>query len=88
MNFRLKSAAGSNKIAGTVSLSVQLCACMYYSECFCPQGVGPTAQRAAVVAGVELPAYDLFKKKIIQSGYLGDCKETHFMYAINQSMIT
>lgn len=43
------------------------------------RGVGPTAQRAAVVAGVELPAYDLFKKKIILSGYLGDTKETHFI---------
>jgi len=43
------------------------------------RGVGPTAQRAAVVAGVELPAYDLFKKKIIASGYLGDTKETHFI---------
>jgi len=43
------------------------------------RGVGPTAQRAAVVAGVELPAYDLFKKQIINSGYLGDTKETHFL---------
>jgi len=43
------------------------------------RGVGPTAQRAATVAGVELPAYDLFKKQIILSGYLGDCKETHFL---------
>jgi len=43
------------------------------------RGVGPTAQRAAVVAGVELPAYDYFKKQIILSGYLGDCKETHFL---------
>ncbi|XP_035828679.1 kidney mitochondrial carrier protein 1 isoform X2 [Aplysia californica] len=43
------------------------------------RGVGPTAQRAAVVAGVELPAYDIFKKYIILSGYLGDTKETHFL---------
>ncbi|KAK6195386.1 hypothetical protein SNE40_000830 [Patella caerulea] len=43
------------------------------------RGVGPTAQRAAVVAGVELPAYDICKKHIIKSGYLGDTKETHFL---------
>ncbi|KAL8595989.1 hypothetical protein ACOMHN_018301 [Nucella lapillus] len=43
------------------------------------RGVGPTAQRAAVVAGVELPAYDLCKKHIIRSGFLGDTKETHFL---------
>ncbi|KAK7090607.1 kidney mitochondrial carrier protein 1-like [Littorina saxatilis] len=43
------------------------------------RGVGPTAQRAAVVAGVELPAYDLFKKSIIGTGVLGDTKETHFL---------
>ncbi|KAK7486487.1 hypothetical protein BaRGS_00022288 [Batillaria attramentaria] len=43
------------------------------------RGVGPTAQRAAVVAGVELPAYDLCKKHILMSGLLGDTKETHFL---------
>lgn len=43
------------------------------------QGVGPTAQRAAIVAGVELPAYDLCKKHIVQSGLMGDTKETHFL---------
>lgn len=43
------------------------------------QGVVPTAQRAATVAGVELPAYDLCKKVIVQSGYLGDTKPTHFL---------
>ncbi|CAL1544427.1 unnamed protein product [Lymnaea stagnalis] len=43
------------------------------------RGVGPTAQRAAIVAGVELPVYDIAKKHIILSGYLGDTKETHFL---------
>ncbi|XP_025079621.1 kidney mitochondrial carrier protein 1-like isoform X1 [Pomacea canaliculata] len=43
------------------------------------RGVGPTAQRAAIVAGVELPAYDLCKKHIVQSGLMGDTKETHFL---------
>ncbi|ESO92887.1 hypothetical protein LOTGIDRAFT_162365 [Lottia gigantea] len=45
------------------------------------RGVGPNAQRAAVVAGVELPAYDVCKKHIIRSGYLGDSIETHFLAA-------
>ncbi|CAG5115487.1 unnamed protein product [Candidula unifasciata] len=43
------------------------------------RGVGPTAQRAAIVSGVELPAYDVVKKHIILSGYFGDTKETHFL---------
>ncbi|KAK3095911.1 hypothetical protein FSP39_020685 [Pinctada imbricata] len=43
------------------------------------RGVGPTAQRAATVAGVMLPAYDVFKKYIILSGVLEDTKETHFL---------
>ncbi|KAH9514639.1 hypothetical protein Btru_023162 [Bulinus truncatus] len=43
------------------------------------RGVGPTAQRAAIVAGVELPVYDAVKKHIILSGYMGDTKGTHFL---------
>ncbi|XP_055868352.1 kidney mitochondrial carrier protein 1-like isoform X2 [Biomphalaria glabrata] len=43
------------------------------------RGVGPTAQRAAIVAGVELPVYDAVKKHIISTGYLGDSKGTHFL---------
>ena len=56
-----------------------VCVCVDASGTCVPQGVGPTAQRAAVVAGVELPAYDLCKKHIIRSGFLGDTKETHFL---------
>ena len=42
------------------------------------QGVGPTAQRAAVIAGVLLPSYDFFKKLILDSGLLRDNIATHF----------
>ena len=42
------------------------------------QGVGPTAQRAAVIAGVLLPSYDFFKKLILDSGLLRDGISTHF----------
>lgn len=42
------------------------------------RGVGPTAQRAAVIAGVELPVYDWCKGKIITTGFLGDNAYTHF----------
>ncbi|NXP32471.1 KMCP1 protein, partial [Leiothrix lutea] len=45
---------------------------------FC-QGVSLTAQRAAIVVGVELPVYDLTKKHIIMSGYMGDTVYTHFL---------
>ena len=44
-----------------------------------PQGVGPTTQRAAVIAGVLLPAYDFFKKGILDSNLLEDDITTHFM---------
>ncbi|KAG8137714.1 putative Kidney mitochondrial carrier protein [Naja naja] len=43
------------------------------------QGVSLTAQRAAVVVGVELPVYDLTKKHIILSGFMGDTVYTHFL---------
>ncbi|XP_064393946.1 kidney mitochondrial carrier protein 1-like isoform X1 [Halichondria panicea] len=42
------------------------------------RGVGPTAQRAAVVAGVLLPSYDYFKKAILDYGLMADNISTHF----------
>ncbi|XP_043356690.1 kidney mitochondrial carrier protein 1 isoform X1 [Dermochelys coriacea] len=43
------------------------------------KGVSLTAQRAAIVVGVELPVYDLTKKHIIMSGLMGDTVYTHFV---------
>nr|XP_009678789.1 PREDICTED: kidney mitochondrial carrier protein 1 isoform X2 [Struthio camelus australis] len=43
------------------------------------KGVSLTAQRAAIVVGVELPVYDLMKKHIIMSGFMGDTVYTHFV---------
>ncbi|XP_014678335.1 PREDICTED: kidney mitochondrial carrier protein 1-like [Priapulus caudatus] len=43
------------------------------------RGVGPTAQRAAVVAGVELSLYDMCKKHIIHRDLLGDNVYTHLI---------
>ncbi|XP_032535321.1 kidney mitochondrial carrier protein 1 isoform X3 [Chiroxiphia lanceolata] len=43
------------------------------------KGVSLTAQRAAIVVGVELPVYDLMKKHIIMSGFMGDTVYTHFL---------
>uniref|UniRef100_A0A1A7YVY9 Solute carrier family 25, member 30 n=1 Tax=Iconisemion striatum TaxID=60296 RepID=A0A1A7YVY9_9TELE len=43
------------------------------------KGVSLTAQRAAIVVGVELPVYDITKKHLIQSGYMGDTMYTHFL---------
>ncbi|CAF97648.1 unnamed protein product [Tetraodon nigroviridis] len=43
------------------------------------KGVSLTAQRAAIVVGVELPAYDITKKHLILSGYMGDTVYTHFL---------
>ncbi|KAM9788840.1 brain mitochondrial carrier protein 1 isoform 2-T2 [Neosynchiropus ocellatus] len=46
----------------------------------CPwQGVIPTAQRAAIVVGVELPVYDITKKHLLRSGHFGDTILTHFI---------
>ncbi|KAK9401627.1 kidney mitochondrial carrier protein 1 [Crotalus adamanteus] len=43
------------------------------------KAISLTAQRAAVVVGVELPVYDLTKKHIILSGYMGDTVYTHLL---------
>uniref|UniRef100_A0A8C4NEP3 Uncharacterized protein n=1 Tax=Eptatretus burgeri TaxID=7764 RepID=A0A8C4NEP3_EPTBU len=43
------------------------------------RGVVPTAQRAAVVVGVELPVYDMIKKHLIASELMGDTVSTHFV---------
>ncbi|XP_065585333.1 brain mitochondrial carrier protein 1 isoform X2 [Cyrtonyx montezumae] len=43
------------------------------------RGVVPTAQRAAIVVGVELPVYDITKKHLILSGLMGDTIFTHFV---------
>ncbi|XP_034948328.1 mitochondrial uncoupling protein Bmcp isoform X2 [Chelonus insularis] len=41
------------------------------------RGVGPTAQRAAVIAAVELPIYDFTKQRLIP--YIGDSVSNHFL---------
>ncbi|KAI4814041.1 hypothetical protein KUCAC02_003253 [Chaenocephalus aceratus] len=43
------------------------------------RGVIPTAQRAAIVVGVELPVYDITKKHLLKSGAMGDTILTHFI---------
>ncbi|XP_035208620.1 kidney mitochondrial carrier protein 1-like [Stegodyphus dumicola] len=43
------------------------------------RGVCPTAQRAAVCAGVELPVYDITKKNLILSGTMDDSVLNHFV---------
>ncbi|XP_030305123.1 brain mitochondrial carrier protein 1 isoform X2 [Calypte anna] len=43
------------------------------------KGVVPTAQRAAIVVGVELPVYDITKKHLILSGLMGDTIFAHFV---------
>ena len=45
---------------------------------FFSQGVGPTAQRAAVIAGVELPVYDWCEKMILDYKLMDDNPYTHF----------
>eukprot|EP01135_Chromosphaera_perkinsii_P002443 Nk52_evm49s223 gene=Nk52_evmTU49s223 len=42
------------------------------------RGVGPNASRAAVIAAVELPAYDKFKHLLVSNGYMNDNVFAHF----------
>lgn len=48
------------------------------------QGVGPTAQRAAVIAAVELPVYDMCKQYLMAS--LGDNISNHFISSFLASL--
>ncbi|XP_049871830.1 mitochondrial uncoupling protein Bmcp [Pectinophora gossypiella] len=48
------------------------------------RGVGPTSQRAAVIAAVELPVYDACKKKLMAS--LGDSPLNHFVSSLVASL--
>lgn len=43
------------------------------------RGVTPTAQRAAVVAGVQLPVYDQTKLYLTQRGLLADSATNHLV---------
>lgn len=51
------------------------------------RGVGPTTQRATVLAGVLLPAYDFFKKGILDHHLLGDNATTHFISSFMASLL-
>ncbi|XP_059058987.1 LOW QUALITY PROTEIN: mitochondrial uncoupling protein Bmcp [Achroia grisella] len=48
------------------------------------RGVGPTAQRAAVIAAVELPAYDARKRRLLAP--LGDTPANHFASSLLASL--
>ncbi|XP_011506134.1 PREDICTED: kidney mitochondrial carrier protein 1 isoform X2 [Ceratosolen solmsi marchali] len=48
------------------------------------RGVGPTAQRAAIIAAVELPIYDFSKKELLP--YIGDSVNNHFISSFIASM--
>lgn len=43
------------------------------------RGVGPTSQRAGVIAGVELPVYDAVKKYLIERKILEDAFPNHLV---------
>ena len=43
------------------------------------RGVGPTAQRASVIAGVELGLYDYSKEKLVACGLSREDPKTHFI---------
>lgn len=57
-----------------------LCGMKWHGSFLCFwQGVSPTAQRAATVAGVILPAYDICKFQLRHNLHLEDSMSTHFM---------
>ena len=43
------------------------------------RGVVPTAKRATIVTGVELPMYDLAKRCLVEFDAFGDTELTHFI---------
>uniref|UniRef100_A0A8C6HQM6 Kidney mitochondrial carrier protein 1 n=1 Tax=Mus spicilegus TaxID=10103 RepID=A0A8C6HQM6_MUSSI len=51
------------------------------------KGVSLTAQRAAIVVGVELPVYDITKKHLILSGLMGDTVATHFLSSFTCGLV-
>lgn len=48
------------------------------------RGVNPTAQRAAVIAAVELPVYDFCKSRLL--GFFGDNVANHFISSLTASL--
>lgn len=48
------------------------------------RGVGPTSQRAAVIAAVELPVYDAAKRRLL--GPLGDSPPNHLLSSLLASL--
>jgi solute carrier family 25 protein 14/30 len=46
---------------------------------FLNQGVGPTSQRAGIIAGVELPVYDFTKRYLIDHAILADSFPNHLV---------
>ena len=42
-------------------------------------GVGPTVTRGAVLTATQLSSYDNLKHKILDWGYMEECKTLHFM---------
>lgn len=68
------------KLGGDVILAaVPRQQCALVTDVCALQGVVPTAQRAAIVVGVELPVYDITKKHLILSGLMGDTIFAHFV---------
>ncbi|XP_014217203.1 mitochondrial uncoupling protein Bmcp [Copidosoma floridanum] len=73
----------------TIETNLSLFGCLqdvYYQEGVRGlwRGVGPTAQRAAIIAAVELPIYDFSKKELIP--YVGDSISNHFISSFIASM--
>ncbi|XP_032236924.1 kidney mitochondrial carrier protein 1 isoform X2 [Nematostella vectensis] len=76
MQAEYRAGAGSSKTSMLVAFGD-----MYRQEGIrgLYRGVGPTSQRAAVIAGVELPVYDSAKRFILDKKLMGDHPGTHFV---------
>ncbi|XP_067085331.1 brain mitochondrial carrier protein 1 isoform X3 [Osmerus mordax] len=83
--YQNEGTRGLWRVSMPVCVCVCVCVCVRACVFVCltalcfPQGVIPTAQRAAIVVGVELPVYDITKKHLIRSGTMGDNIMTHFV---------
>ncbi|NWQ84129.1 UCP5 protein, partial [Columbina picui] len=76
--LKVRSASGQRPCLAGCALTCVLGQQFVTGVC-APQGVLPTAQRAAIVVGVELPVYDITKKHLILSGLMGDTIFAHFV---------
>eukprot|EP00050_Salpingoeca_kvevrii_P009122 m.307334 g.307334 ORF g.307334 m.307334 type:complete len:295 (-) comp19872_c0_seq1:105-989(-) len=78
-------AAVEPKFRGTVSALRQVIT--YEGWRGLAKGVGPSAQRACLLTGSQLPSYDTFKHYMMDKGYMGEGRPLHFLSSIFAGLV-